>query len=116
MQQTLDEVYGQLKQQIDNYTSQQFEDERNQLLEQVEQMRAENAQLTEIISNLRQDNRREQHAKDQELTKLLECVKHEVHKKYHSELMTVCNSVMELKQRVSDELLQKQKEVKQLHL
>ena len=47
---------------------------------------------------------------------MLECVKQEVQRKYHDELMQVCQSVMELKQRLADELLQKQKEVKQLHL
>ena len=68
------------------------------------------------MGTLRESSKCDQLTQKQELFKMLECVKQEVQRKYHDELMQVCQSVMELKQRLADELLQKQKEVKQLHL
>jgi gluconate kinase len=48
--------------------------------------------------------------------KLLETIQHEVQRKYKEELRVLLACVKDLKQRLNDELLSKEKEVKQLHL
>ncbi len=65
---------------------------------------------------LKQLRREETNLQDKELSRLIDCVKHEVQRKYHDELRTLCLCVKDLKQRLTDELLTKQKELKQLHL
>ena len=50
------------------------------------------------------------------MERLLRCIKQEVQRKYHEELRVLGQTVVELKARLNDELLTKEKEVKQLHL
>lgn len=50
------------------------------------------------------------------MCKLLETIQHEVQRKYKEELRVLLACVKDLKQRLNDELLSKEKEVKQLHL
>jgi hypothetical protein len=52
----------------------------------------------------------------EELERLLRCIQQEVQRKYHEELRVLGQTVVELKARLNDELLTKEKEVKQLHL
>lgn len=49
------------------------------------------------------------------MLKVVQTIQSEVQKKYNSELLILSQNLKELKLRFSDELLIKEKEVKQLH-
>lgn len=58
----------------------------------------------------------ESHQQEEELARLSETVKQEIQRKYHDELQVLMRAIVELKQRIRDELTTKDRELKQLHL
>lgn len=75
-------------------------------------MHYENQRLEDQLRQVRSQSKQELDNQQGELLKALELVKIEVEKKYHQEMKELCLAVREIKQRMCDELLTKEKEVR----
>ena len=82
----------------------------------MERARDEIAQLDSQLRQLREPRKEEVERQKEKLERLLKCIKQEVQRKYHEELRVLGQTVVDLKARLNDLLLTKEKEVKQLHL
>lgn len=90
--------------------------ERADIEENFMRLQNDNQCLEEELRRVKTLRSQEKELYKQEISRLLETVKNEVQRKYHDELRLLLQQVKDLQGRLTDELLTKEKEVRQLHL